>query len=96
METVLVSILLTNVSKLIDLHTTTPDTFQVFTLSDLKLLLPKNSNSTAPSDVIPTRLCKIVLTNFPGYFIALNSLILRKTRSKSIQRRRFEAAHKEV
>ena len=47
------------------------DKIQVFTLSNLQLILPKISNSTAPSDVIPTRLCKIVLTNSPDYFIAL-------------------------
>ena len=31
----------------------------------------------APNDVIPTRLCKIVLTSSPDYFIALISLILQ-------------------
>ena len=42
----------------------------------MQLLLPKISNSTAPSDIIPTRLCKIVLTNSPDYFIALSNLTL--------------------
>ena len=63
--------------KLIDSHTTSLDIFHVFTLRDLKLLLTIISNSTAPSDVIPTRLCKIVLTNSPDYFIALINLTLQ-------------------
>ena len=67
----LVSIPLTNGLKLNNSHTITLDTFHVFTLSDLKLLLPNISNSTAPNDAIPTSLCKIVLTNSPDYFIAL-------------------------
>ena len=75
-EAVLVSLPPTNGLELNDSLTTTLDSFQVFTLSNLQLLLPKISNSTAPSDVIPTRLCKIVLTNSPEYFIALIILIL--------------------
>ena len=47
------------------------------TTSKLQLILPKISNSTAPSDVIPTRLCKIVLTNSPDYFIASINLTLQ-------------------
>ena len=43
----------------------------------MQLFLPKISNSTAPNDVIPTRLCKIVLTNSPDYFIALINLTLK-------------------
>ena len=43
----------------------------MFSHSDLKLFLPKISNSTAPSDVIPTGLGKIVLINCPDCFIAL-------------------------
>ena len=74
---VLVSIPLTNSLKLNNSHKTTLDTFQVLTLSDLKLLPPKMSNNTAPNDVIPTRLCKIVLTNSPDYFIALINLTLQ-------------------
>ena len=70
----LVSISQTNDLKLNNSHTTTLDAFQAFTLSDLKLLIPKISNSTAPNDVIPTRLCKIVLTNSPDYIIALFNL----------------------
>ena len=58
-------------------HTTLLDKFQVFTLSILQLLLPKISNSKAPSDVIPTSLCKIVLTNSPDYFIALINLTVQ-------------------
>ena len=68
---VLVSLPQTNGLELNDSHTTTRDSFHVFTLSNLQLLLPKISNSRAPSDVIPTRLCKIVLTNSSDYFIAL-------------------------
>ena len=41
-ETVLVAIPLTDDLKLSNLHKTTLDTFQVFTLSDLRLLLSKN------------------------------------------------------
>ena len=66
-----------NGSKLIYSHITTLDIFQLFILSDLKLILPKISNSTAPRDLIPTRLCKIVLKNFPDYVIALINLILQ-------------------
>ena len=40
-ETVISSIPLTNCLKLNNSHTTTLDTFKVFALSDLKLLLPK-------------------------------------------------------
>ena len=69
-EAVLASILLTNGLKLNNSHTTTLDTSQVFTLSDLKLLLPKFLNSSAPNDIIPLKLCKIVLKNSPDYFIA--------------------------
>ena len=58
------------VLKLNSSHTTTLDTFQALTLSDLKFLLQKILNSTAPNDVIPTRLRQIVLTNSPDYFIA--------------------------
>ena len=76
-ETLLVSMLLMNGLKLIDSHITTLDIFQVFILSDLKLILPKISNSTAPRDLIPTRLCKTVLTNFPDYVIATINLILQ-------------------
>ena len=76
-EAVLVSLPPTNGLELIDSHTTTLESFQVFTLSKLQLLVPKILNSTAPSDVIPTRLCKIVLTNSPDYFIALINLTLR-------------------
>ena len=43
----------------------------------MKLLLPKISNSTAPNDVIPTSLCKVVLNNSPD-FIALINLTLQK------------------
>ena len=71
-----VSILVTNGLKLNNSHTITLR-LQVFTLSDLKLLLPKISNSTAPNDVIPTSLCKIVLTNSPDYFISLIILTLQ-------------------
>ena len=53
------------------IHIQLPWTIKVFTLSYLKLLLPKILNSTAPSGEIPTRLCKILLTNSPDYFIAL-------------------------
>ena len=66
-----------NALEQIDSHTITLVSFQVFALSKLQLLLPKISNSTAPSDVIPTRLCKIVLTNSPDYFIALINLPLQ-------------------
>ena len=45
---------ITNCLKMNNSHKTTLDTFQVFTLSNLKLLVPKNSNSTASNDVIPT------------------------------------------
>ena len=55
-ETVLVSIPLTNGLELNNSHTTTLYASQVFTLSNLKLLLPEILNSTAPNDVILTRL----------------------------------------
>ena len=70
-EAILVSLPPTNGLELNDSHTTTLDSFQVFTLSNLQLLLQKISNCTAPSDVVPTSLCKIVLTNSSDYFIAL-------------------------
>ena len=76
-EAVLVSIPPKNALESIGSHTTTLVSFQVFALSKLQLLLPKISNSTAPSDVIPTRLCKIVLTNSRDYFIALINLTLQ-------------------
>ena len=96
-EAVLVSLPPTNGLELIDLHTTTLESFQVFTLNKLQLLLPKISNSTAPSDLIPTRLCKIVLTNSSDYFIALINLTLQTGYfPKSIQTRSREAAHQEV
>ena len=76
MKTMLVSIPLTNGLKLHNSHTTTLEIFQVFTLSDLNLLLAKFLNSKAPNDM-PTRFCKIVLTNSPDYFIALNNLALQ-------------------
>ena len=90
-EAVLVSLPLTNGLELNESHTTILDKFQVFTLSDLQLLLPKISNSTTPSDVIPTRLCKIVLTNCVNQFNSSDRIL-----SKSIQTRSREAAHKEV
>ena len=77
-EAVLVSLPLTNGLELNDSHTTTRDNFQVSTLSYFHLLLPKITNSTVPSDVFPTRLSKIVLTNSPDYFITLINLTLQK------------------
>ena len=76
-ETVLFSLPLTDDLELNDSHITNLDKFQVFTLTDLQLLLTKISNSTAPSDVIPTRLCENVLTNSPEYLIALINLTLQ-------------------
>ena len=76
-ETVLISIPLTNGLKLNNSHTTTLDAFQVFTLSELKLLYQRIPNSTAPSVVIQTRVCKFAFTNSPDYFIALNNLTLQ-------------------
>ena len=58
--------------------TTTLDAFTVFTLSNLKSLLPKISKSIEANDVVPTRLCKIVLTSSPDYFIALIKFTLQK------------------
>ena len=96
-ETVLVSIGLPNDLKLNDSHTTTLDTFHVFKLSHLKLLLAKFLNSTTLSDVIPTRLCKIVLTNSPDSFFAFYNLTVQtKYLPKSIQTRRRDGAPKEV
>ena len=80
-----------------DSLTTILKTFQVITRSDLKTLLSKILNSIAPSDVIPTRLCKIGLTDSPDYFIALINLTLKTGYfSWSIQTRRREASHHEV
>ena len=76
-EAFLVSLPPTKGLELTDSHTPTLESFQVFTLIKLQLLLPKISNTTASTDVIPTRLCKIVLTNYPDHFIALINSILK-------------------
>ena len=76
------------------IHIQLLDTFLVSTMSDFKLLL-KFSNSTAAIDVIPTRLCKFILTNSPDYFIALINSPDRVI-FKPIQTRCREAAHEEV
>ena len=81
-EAVLVSPPPMNDLEFVDSHTTTLDSCQVFTLSNLHLLLPKILNSMAPSDVIITRLCKIVSTNSPDYFIALINLTSRQDNSQ--------------
>ena len=71
-KAVLVSLPLTISLELNNSHTSTLDNFQVFTQSNLQLLLPR-----ILSDVIPTRLCKIVLTNGSDSFIALIILTLQ-------------------
>ena len=59
------------------IHIQLPWAIFKFSHSDLQLLLPRISNSTAPSYVIPTRFYKIVLTSSLDYFIALITLTIQ-------------------
>ena len=90
----MVSLPLTNGKNLNNTHSTIFGHFSgYFTKSELQFSPPKFSNSTAPSDVIPRRLCKIVST-VSGPHCVNYCNTSERTVSKSIQIRCPEAALK--